>query len=97
MAKLKLTVGNCSMDTEATNCMPAGSVFDVFPDSFMQNYTKHLNFTDFCQAIGCNMTSQDDLNKLDNGDFDSPIKAQSEFESWEDMVETAYQHQIRKN
>lgn len=98
MVKIKLALGSYPGDIKKRlEYISSGSVFDVFPDSFMQKYTKHGNFTDFCQAIGCNMTSQADLDKLDNGVFDEIIKLQSEFESWEDMTETAYQLQIKKN
>lgn len=63
----------------------------------MQEYTHHKNFTDFCEAIGCDITSQNDLNKLqDTNEFDLAIKSNSNFESWKDMVETAYQILINK-
>lgn len=98
MPKIKLALGDYPGDiTKRLEYISSGSVFDIFPDAFMQNYTKYQNFTDFCQAIGCDMTSQNDLDKLDTGEFDEDIKMQSEFESWEDMTETAYQLQIKKN
>lgn len=98
MAKIKLALGNYPGDIkERLEYVSSGNVFDIFTDSFMQKHTKHSNFTDFCQAIGCDMTSQVDLDKLDNGVFDEGIKLQSEFESWEDMTETTYQLQLKKN
>lgn len=98
MPKIKLAIGDYSGEIEKRlKYISSGSVFDVFPDSFMQNYTKHKTFTDFCEAIGCDIVSQDDLSKLDAGFFDKSIRAQSVFESWEDMTETAYQLLIKKN
>lgn len=98
MAKIKLVLDKYSGDIDKRlDYLSPGSVFDVFSDTFMKAYTKHENFTDFCQAIGCDMTSQNDLEKLDNGEFDHPISTQSDFLSWEDMTETAYQLKIEKN
>lgn len=98
MSKIKLAISDYSGEIEKRlEYISSGSVFDVFPDSFIQDHTKHKTFTDFCEAIGCDMTSQNDLNKLDTGFFDKSIKTQSEFESWEDMTETAYQLLIKKN
>lgn len=98
MAKIKLAIGSYSGDIEKRlEYISSGSVFDVFPDSFIQCFTKHDTFVDFCNAIGCDITSQDDLDKLDSGYFDESIRMYSVFKSWEDMTETAYQHQIKKN
>lgn len=98
MAKIKLAIGDYSRDIEKRlEYISSGSIFDVFPDSFMQDFTKHNTFVDFCEAISCDITSQDDLDKLDSGYFDESISMHSEFESWEDMTETAYQRQIKKN
>lgn len=98
MAKIKLAIGNYSGDFEKRlEYVCSGSVFDIFSNAFMQKYTKHDNFTDFCQAINCDMTSQNDLVDLDSGKFDDFIRVQSDFESWEDMAETAFQLQIKKN
>lgn len=67
-------------------------VYELFPDSFMKKFTKHKNFTDFFEAIGCDLTSQTDLTKLQESNaFDSMISSCSEFESWQDMCQTAYQ------
>lgn len=97
MAKIKLSLNNYQGNAEERlEYLSSGSVFDVFPDTFMETHTKHKTFVDFCEAIHCDMTSQDDLDKLQSGDFNSAIRLQSDFESWEDMAETAYQL-IKKN
>lgn len=98
MAKIKLTLGKYSGDIEKRlQYISSGSILDVFPDSFIQNYTNCHNLTDFLKCIGCDMASLSDLDKLDSGFFDESVKEQSNFESWEDMAETAYQLQIKKN
>lgn len=98
MAKIRLTVGKYSGDLDKRlQYLSSSSIFDIFPDDFMKFHTKHDNFTDFCQSFDCDITSQDDLDKLDSGAFDKQISSQSAFESWEDMAETAYQLQIKKH
>lgn len=98
MTPIRLAVGEYAGDTEKRLAyISSASVFEVFTDSFMETYTKHKNFTDFCNAIHCDMKSQDDLNKLqDTHEFDSSICSQSDFESWEAMVETAYNELINQ-
>ena len=92
MTPIRLAVGNYAGDIDKRLAYTSSaSIVEVFPDSFMETYTKHKNFTDFCNAIHCDMKSQDDLNKLqDTHEFDSAIRSQSVFESWEAMIETAY-------
>lgn len=98
MAKIKLSLDKYSGDIEKRlKYVSSGSIFDVFPDVFIKEYTKFENIIDFCQSIGCDLTSKEDLDKLDNGAFDESIKLKSDFETWEDMTETAYQLQIKKN
>ena len=74
------------------NYLSSTDIYETFPDSFMEEFTKHKNFTDFCQAIGCDITAQQDLDKLQDSDaFDNAIQSCSSFKSWQDMVQTAYQ------
>lgn len=98
MTKIRLTVGKETKCLDKSlEYLSSSSIFEVFPDSFMTEFTKYKNFTDFCQAIGCNMASQEDLDKLqDAGTFDTAIRSCSNFESWKDMVETAYQKLINQ-
>lgn len=98
MAKIKLAIGDFQGDIDKRlEFISSGDIYGIFPDSFVKRFTKHEKIVDFFEAVGCDLTSQNDLKKLDNGDFDGPIKMHSEFESWEDMAETAYQLQIKKN
>ena len=65
--------------------------------SYPGNIDKRRDVTDFFKAIGCDLTAPEDLNKLqDTVAFDSSIRLHSDFESWQDMVETAYQRLLDK-
>ena len=98
MTKIRLSVGERAENIEKRfDYISSSSVYEIFPDSFIKDFTNHNNFTDFCQAIGCDLTSQDSLDKLqDTNEFDSAIRLNSDFDSWQDMVETAYQKIIDK-
>lgn len=96
MAQIRLAVGENSH--KRLDYLSSVSVYELFPDSFMEKFTKHKNFTAFCKAIGCDLTSQTDLDKLQESDaFDFMIRSCSEFESWADMVQTAYQKLLDKS
>ena len=92
------TVGDYSDDVQKRlDYLSDSSVYEIFPDSFISEFTKASNFTDFCEMIGCDITSQTDLDKLqDDAYFDNAIQNNSEFASWQDMVETAYQRLLDK-
>lgn len=98
MTQIRLAVGEYNGNIEKRlQYLSSSSVYDIFTDSFISEFTKHKNFTDFCRAIGCDITSQTDLDKLqDTNEFDLAIQSNSDFESWKDMVETAYQKLINK-
>ena len=98
MAQVRLTVGSYSGDIQKRlDYISDASVYDIFTDSFISEFTKASNFTDFCEMIGCDITSQSDLDKLqDDACFDKAIQNNSEFASWQDMVETAYQQLLDK-
>lgn len=90
MTQIRFSVGENSL--KRLDYLSSVSVYELFPDSFMKKFTKHKNFTDFFEAIGCDLTSQTDLAKLQESDtFDPMIRSCSEFESWQDMFQTAYQ------
>lgn len=98
MTKIRLCVGSYSGDVnKRLNYISSSAIYEVFPDDFMKEFTKFSNFNDFFEAIGCNLTSQEDLDKLqETTKFDSSIRLYSDFESWQDMVETAYQRLLNK-
>lgn len=98
MTQIRLCIGNYSGDVQThLDYISDSNVYDVFTDSFMSEFTKASNFTDFCEMIGCDIASQSDLDKLqDDTYFDKAIQSNSQFASWQDMVETAYQRLLDK-
>ena len=64
------------------------SAYTLFPDDFMQSYTKHRNIVNFMEAIGSGF-SEPEPHKLNNGDYDDRIRQHSNFQSWEAMCEAA--------
>lgn len=98
MTQIRLCIGNYSGDVQThLDYISDSNVYDVFTDSFMSEFTKASNFTDFCEMIGCDIASQSDLDKLqDDAYFDKAIQSNSQFASWQDMVETAYQRLLDK-
>lgn len=98
MTQIRLSVGQHIKDIEKRlEYESSVSIYELFPDSFMKTYTNQKNAFDFFQAINCDIASQDDLNKLqDSTEFDEAIRSQSQFESWEAMVETAYNQLINQ-
>lgn len=93
MSKIRLAVGKEAERLDKLfEHLSSSSIYEIFPDSFMVAFTRYENFTDFCQAIGCDMTSQKDLDELqDTNKFDNAIRSCSDFESWQDMIQTACQ------
>lgn len=98
MTQIRLCIGNYSGDVQThLDYISDSNVYDVFTDSFMSEFTKASNFTNFCEMIGCDIASQSDLDKLqDDAYFDKAIQSNSQFASWQDMVETAYQRLLDK-
>ncbi len=99
MTQIRLAVGKHIEDIEKRlEYESSASLYELFPDSFMSTYTKHKNILDFFESISCDITSQNDLDKLQNSnEFDKAIQSQSNFESWEDMIGTAYNLLINQN
>lgn len=65
MTQIRLAVGDYSGDIQKRLDYTSDSnVYEIFPDSFISEFTKASNFTDFCEMIGCDITSQTDLDKL---------------------------------
>lgn len=98
MVQIRINTKEYSGNTEKRlQYLSSSSLSEVFPNSFMSEFTHHENFTDFCKAIGCNITSQNDLNKLQNTNaYNEAIRLNSNFSSWQEMIETAYQKLVDK-
>lgn len=96
MTQIRLVVGENSH--KRLDYLSSADVYELFPDSFMEEFTKHKNFTNFSEAIGCDLSSQADLDRLqESGAFDPEIRTCTDFESWQDMIQTAYQKLLDKS
>lgn len=71
-------------------------VLSLFTHDFMSHYTKFDNLVDFIAASGQDFTSQDSWNSIQNGEIDSFIQQNSDFDSWEDMYTTAGNEFLQK-
>ena len=71
-------------------------VLSLFTPDFMSHYTKFDNLVDFIAASGQDFTSQDSWNSIQNGEIDSFIQQNSDFDSWEDMYTTAGNEFLQK-
>lgn len=89
MEKLNLTAGISNVPSG----MDFTDIYTMFPDSFMQDYTKCKNIMDFCAAIGYDISSKPPETKtIASGAYDTLIRQYSDFESWTSMWETAIQY-----
>ncbi len=62
--------------------------FDVlFPKVFMSRHSKYSDINSFLSAS--NISSQEDFEKIPESQFDSFVKANSDFSSWQDMQQQA--------
>lgn len=98
MTKIRFCVGSYPGNVDKRlDYISSASIYEFFPDDFMKEFTRFSDVNDFFKAIGCDLTAPEDLDKLqDTVEFDSSIRSYSVFESWQDMVETAYQRLLSK-
>lgn len=72
-------------------------VLSLFNSEFMGQYTKFDSLPDFIAASGKDFCSQDAWNQIQNGDIDTFINKNSDFESWVDMYTTAGNQFLQKH
>ena len=97
MTKIKLNLENYPGDVDKRILyISKSSIDDIFTSSFMKKHTKFSTFSEFCESINLNYFSEDDTERLYYGEFNDAIRSQSDFKSWRNMVETAYQSQINQ-
>lgn len=94
MAKIYLSTGvhNSPANAENMDCVDA---YTMFPDDFMQSYTKHKNIVDFIEAIDSSF-SEEESAKLNNGYYDDLICQHSDFKSWKSMLEAVSDYHENK-
>lgn len=65
------------------------SLKEMFPDDFLHKHTKFSSISDFFEATGFKLDSQDDLKNLDETALDKFVSENSDFDSWESMKRQA--------
>lgn len=69
---------------------------ELFNDSFMDKYTNFSSLEEMFQASGYNIESPEDFKAIPNEPWDEFIKNNSQFESWEEMRNTAAKEWMAK-
>lgn len=64
-------------------------LINLFPDSFMNEYTKFNTFNDFLNNGNYLMNSEEDLANFDSVEFNQYISNNTQFNSWIEMYTTA--------
>ena len=92
MAKVHINTSNYPGDSQKRlkYLFPSG-IEGIFTKEFMTKYTEYQNLQDFLMSINCDMSIQENTDDLDNGKYDEAIKKQTEFHSWEVMLNQACQ------
>lgn len=69
---------------------------EIFPDDFMRKYTKYMSVSDFFEATGFKLDSQEDFKNLDETALDKFVSENSDFDSWGSMKRTASAELLEK-
>lgn len=69
---------------------------DLFPDSFMQEYTNCQNVSSFFKKSGLDFSSQENFEKVDVKELDKYVSQNSKFNSWDEMKAEAGKLYISK-
>jgi len=62
---------------------------ELFDQSFMATHSKYANIGDFFDAGGFDINSPDDLEAIPDDEFDQHVNANTHFNSWKEMLQTA--------
>lgn len=70
---------------------------ELFPASFMREYTSFSSMDELLDAGGFKVESQEDFEAIPDMKFDKHISANTKFKSWEDMIgEATSQYAAKK-
>lgn len=72
----------------ASNIGDTVSLGELFTESFMRNHSKFSDFEELVKFGGYS-TDADEFKKIPDDEFDKFIKANTDFNSWEDMQQDA--------
>lgn len=69
---------------------------ELFNEEFMESYTSFKNIDQLIEESQWEVESNEDFEDLPDDQFDKYISANTEFESWEDMLQIALNEWIAK-
>lgn len=65
------------------------SLKDLFNQQFLEKYTKFFSVEDMFTRSGFKINSEEDLKAIPDGEWDKFISANTNFNSWKEMLNTA--------
>lgn len=68
---------------------------ELFPDSFMTEYTQFQTIEAFFESGKFDIKSQEDFEALDEKDLDSHVVEFTDFNSWDEMVKASASEYLR--
>lgn len=69
---------------------------DLFTESFMEKYTNCSSFEEFLEIGGFEVNSKEDFENIDDAEFDKHVSNNSQFDTWQLMLDTAAEQYITK-
>lgn len=69
---------------------------ELFTEEFMMQYTNCRTFDEFLEIGGFQVNSQEDFENIDDVEFDTHVKKNSNFSTWQIMLDTAFESYVTK-
>ena len=69
---------------------------ELFDEEFMRKHTEYDSIQTFIEDSPFSIENQEDLEKVDDAEWDEWVRSKSEFNSWKEMGETAATRLIAK-
>ncbi|WPS88616.1 hypothetical protein SMD22_06590 [Brevibacillus halotolerans] len=85
------------LQEKVDNLSSEPATFDeLFSKSFMEKYTNSKSFDEFLILGGFEVTSQEDFENIDESALDAHVSENSQFDSWQLMLNKATEEYISK-
>lgn len=91
-----LTLGNYEKQAAYFSGRQSVAVTELFPPEFMKIYTPHESIEALFSVGGYTIQSKQDLERIPENEWDTFIKANTGFEDWEEMMQTAAEEWIMR-
>lgn len=83
------TLLECLMPATRAQGIP---LHELFSPAFVAAHSHFSAIHDMFEAIGCNMTLQEDCDKLSGAAWDVFVRSNTRFDGWDDMLQSACCH-----